>query len=91
MANPLLPAWPDLLSFLAVTAVAAVGCTVLVLWFLALNGIAKATALSDTARAVWVLIVVLAPVLGSVVWFAIGRPAAATTGLSPGARVPGSR
>jgi Phospholipase_D-nuclease N-terminal len=81
MSNPLLPAWPDVLWTVALIAF---GCGVLVLWFVALNGIINSPGLSDTARAVWVLIVVLAPVLGSLVWLAMGRSTAMPVGLKPG-------
>lgn len=39
---------------------------------LALAQIARATQLDEGARALWVLIVIVAPVLGALVWFWIG-------------------
>jgi Phospholipase_D-nuclease N-terminal len=71
--NPLLPSAFDI--FWGVTLV-AVGVALLTLWGVALLQIARAT-MEDTARAVWVLIVVLAPVIGAIAWFAIGRPTTA--------------
>ncbi len=44
-----------------------------VLFIVALVGIARSARLSDLARAVWVLIVLVFPVLGPVVWFIIGQ------------------
>jgi hypothetical protein len=44
-----------------------------VLWFVAIWSIAKAELISGTERAVWILIVIVAPFLGAVLWFAIGR------------------
>lgn len=38
----------------------------------ALAQIAKATQLNEVARALWILIVIVAPVLGSIAWFWIG-------------------
>jgi hypothetical protein len=68
--NPLLPASTDVLWM---TALGAVGVALAVLWAVALLQISRAT-LSDTARALWVLIVLVAPFLGAIAWFAIGRP-----------------
>lgn len=44
-------------------------------WVIALTQISKA-GLDPTAKAVWVLIVVVAPFLGSILWWLIGEPSA---------------
>ena len=53
-------------------------CIVVValLWVLALVQVAKTTTLDPTAKALWVLIVLVFPVLGAIVWFAIGAKSA---------------
>lgn len=60
-----LSAW-HLLIVLMVLAVTAV-------WVWAFISIARADSVSGTERAVWVLIVIVAPLLGALLWFAIGR------------------
>lgn len=47
------------------------GLAVVALWLAALVGVAKSK-IDVTPKAVWVLIVVIAPVLGAIAWFAIG-------------------
>lgn len=42
-----------------------------VLWIFALMQVAKAE-IDPTAKAVWVLIILVAPVIGAIAWFAIG-------------------
>ena len=44
-------------------------------WAIALIQISKAS-LNPTAKAVWVLIVIVAPFLGVVLWWTIGKPSA---------------
>ena len=44
---------------------------VLALWVTALVGVAKAK-LDATPKAIWVLIIVIAPFIGAIAWFAIG-------------------
>jgi hypothetical protein len=44
-----------------------------VLWISAIVSITRAEQASGTERAVWILIVVLAPLLGALLWFAVGR------------------
>ncbi|BDI24075.1 PLDc N-terminal domain-containing protein [Herbiconiux sp. L3-i23] len=56
-----------LLIILAVLALAAV-------WVLAFVSIARADGISGAERAIWVLVVLIVPVVGAVLWFAIGRP-----------------
>ena len=52
----------------------------LVLWFAAIWSIAKAELISGTERAVWILIVVVAPFLGAILWFAIGKQGTLSSG-----------
>ena len=40
--------------------------------YVAISQIARSSHLSDTARALWVLMVLLAPVVGAIAWFSIG-------------------
>ncbi|HEY5222045.1 MAG TPA: PLDc N-terminal domain-containing protein [Microbacteriaceae bacterium] len=47
-----------------------------VLWIIAIVQIARTPA-SGTAIAVWILIVTLVPLVGAILWFAIGRRTAA--------------
>ena len=53
-----------------------------VLWFLAIWSIAKAD-VSGTEQAVWILIVIVAPLLGALLWFAIGKNRKPDYGRSP--------
>ncbi|THJ67145.1 hypothetical protein E8P82_05590 [Arthrobacter echini] len=46
----------------------------LILFVVALVGIARSQRLSGTARAVWVLIILAFPLLGPFFWFFIGQP-----------------
>ncbi|MFC5931783.1 MULTISPECIES: PLDc N-terminal domain-containing protein [Cryobacterium] len=45
----------------------------LVALVVALVQIRRAPSLSSTARAIWVLIVLFAPIAGPVIWFLVGR------------------
>lgn len=64
--------------FVGFIAVAAVSCAViLALVVTALVQVARAPRLEPVVRAVWVLIILVAPVLGAVAWFAIGQKSAA--------------
>ncbi|HEY8589978.1 MAG TPA: PLDc N-terminal domain-containing protein [Naasia sp.] len=46
-----------------------------VLWVAALLSISRAS-LSGTELALWILIVVIAPFIGAIVWFLVGKPRA---------------
>ena len=48
---------------------------ILVLWIAAIVSIAKHPDASSTAKVVWIIIVVVFPFLGSLVWFVTGRSA----------------
>lgn len=50
-----------------------VGAAAIALFFAALISIARAPEIDGTQRALWILIVIVAPFLGAIVWFAIGR------------------
>ncbi|WP_368496536.1 PLD nuclease N-terminal domain-containing protein [Herbiconiux sp. A18JL235] len=56
-----------LLIILAVVAV-------MVLFVVAIVSIARADRASGVERALWILIVLLFPLLGPILWFAVGRP-----------------
>ena len=47
-------------------------CGILALIVAALVQISGSMALDGTARAVWILIVVVAPVIGAIIWFTFG-------------------
>jgi len=65
--NPLLPIGYDVAWAIAVVAVAALAAVALV-------GIARRRrALGPLPTAVWIAVVVLAPVLGALAWFVVGR------------------
>ena len=66
MNNPLIPVFYDI-AWSGVVLIALVALVV------ALVQIRRAPSLSSTARAVWVLIVLLAPIAGPVVWLIVGR------------------
>jgi len=66
------------------------GSTILVITVIvvALVSIARHTdELSSTATAVWSAVVVFVPVIGGIVWFLIGRPAARASRLTSPRRV----
>ncbi|AWB86191.1 PLDc N-terminal domain-containing protein [Mycetocola zhujimingii] len=65
-ANPLLPVWFDIVWTLVLAVV-------VVSLVLALVQIARRRDLDAVARAAWVLVVIIAPIIGPVAWFAIGR------------------
>lgn len=70
VVNPLLPAWYDVVW----SAAAAVG---LALLLAAIISIARhARPLSWGAFALWILVVLVAPVLGPLLWFVVGRASA---------------
>lgn len=46
------------------------------MWVLALTQVAYAN-LEATAKALWVLIIIIAPLLGAIAWFFIGKKSAA--------------
>lgn len=67
-ANPVIPAsW----EFIVI----GIGVLALLLFVLALIGIARASHLTGAARAVWVLAVLAFPFAGPILWFLIGRRA----------------
>lgn len=66
MNEPLIPASFDI-AWTSVLVIAVVALVV------ALVQIRRAPSLSSTARAIWVFIVLFAPIAGPVVWFIIGR------------------
>lgn len=45
---------------------------VALLWVVALCQVGKAD-LDQTAKAIWVLVIIIAPVIGAITWFAIGN------------------
>lgn len=45
---------------------------ILVMIYVAISQIARAPHLGDSTRALWVLIVLIAPVIGAIAWFSIG-------------------
>lgn len=59
------PMWPLL--------VGVVGLALTALIITALVQIAKHPTIDPTARAVWILIVLVAPALGAIAWFWVGR------------------
>jgi hypothetical protein len=66
MNEPLIPAFYDI-------AWSGVVVVMLVALVVALVQIRRAPSLSSTARAIWVLIVLFAPIAGPVIWFLVGR------------------
>lgn len=66
MNEPLIPAFYDLVwsGFVVIALVALV---------VSLVQVGRAPSLSSTARAIWVLIVLFAPIAGPVIWFVVGR------------------
>jgi hypothetical protein len=66
MNEPLIPALFDI-AWNGVVVIA------LVAFVVALVQIRRTPSLSSTARAIWVLIVLFAPIAGPVVWFFTGR------------------
>jgi len=66
MNNPPIPAFYDV-------AWSGVVVVMLVALVVALVQIHRALSLSSTARAIWVLIVLFAPIAGPVIWFLVGR------------------
>jgi uncharacterized integral membrane protein len=57
--------------FLLVAAIA--GAVILVLVIVALVQVARQPKMDPIVRALWILIIVVAPIVGSIVWFAIGQ------------------
>ena len=57
--------------FISVAAIA--GAVILVLVIVALVQVARQPKLDPIVRTLWVLIIVVAPILGAIVWFAIGQ------------------
>ncbi|MCL6525212.1 MAG: PLD nuclease N-terminal domain-containing protein [Thermoflavifilum sp.] len=49
------------------------GLLVLILWIWALVDIIKSRFASDTTKLIWIIVVILLPVLGSILYFLIGR------------------
>ncbi|MDH6236868.1 PLDc N-terminal domain-containing protein [Cryobacterium sp. CG_9.6] len=67
--NPLLPAASDLVW----SGVVVIGVVLLVITIVQIS---RAATLSTTARALWVLGILIAPVIGVLAWFVIGRRSA---------------
>lgn len=81
-ANPVIPtSW----EFIVI----GIGVLALLLFVLALIGIARAPHLTGAARAVWVLAVLAFPFAGPILWFLIGRRAN-TPGRDGGSNRPSS-
>ncbi len=57
----------------AVIVIAALIAYVLLVG-MALTGILQAQQLDPLQRVIWVAVIVLAPILGSIAWFWLGRP-----------------
>lgn len=50
-----------------------------VLWIAALVSIVRADRLTATERVIWILVVIIIPFIGSLGWFAFGRPRPGTS------------
>ncbi|HYP74092.1 MAG TPA: PLD nuclease N-terminal domain-containing protein, partial [Microbacterium sp.] len=72
--------WPHLIL---VIVVAALAVAALALFISALVSIGRSRA-SGTEKAVWILIVLVFPMLGALVWFLIGQNSAGRRGEFPG-------
>jgi hypothetical protein len=70
---------------LAVVLVVAAALALLVLFVAALVSITRDTRATPTEKLVWILIALLLPVLGPIVWFVLGRRMAGN-GLASGGR-----
>ncbi len=57
--------------FLMVAAIA--GAVILVLVIVALVQVARQPKVDPIVRALWILIIVVAPIVGTIVWFAMGQ------------------
>ncbi|WP_051298268.1 PLD nuclease N-terminal domain-containing protein [Arthrobacter castelli] len=66
--NPVVPMWFEVAALLPVIVH-------LVLFVLALISIGRSRRHTSTAKGVWVLVSILIPLLGPVLWFLIGRNA----------------
>ncbi|MDK1359102.1 PLDc N-terminal domain-containing protein [Arthrobacter sp. zg-Y1219] len=81
-ANPVVPTQWEF-------TVLGIGVLALLLFVMALIGIARSHHLTGLAQAVWVLVVLAFPVIGPFLWFLIGRRAKTPTrdaGSSPAGR-----
>lgn len=56
-----------------VTVAAIAGAVILVLVIVALVQVARQPKIDPIVRALWILIIVVAPIVGAIVWFAIGQ------------------
>ncbi len=52
---------------------AVAGAVILVLVIVALVQVARLPKVDPIVRALWILIIVVAPIVGAIVWFAIGQ------------------
>ena len=69
MNEPLIPAFYDMVwsGFVVIALVA------LVVALVQIKRVKRAPSLSSTARAIWVLIALFAPIAGPVIWYFVGR------------------
>lgn len=74
--NPLIPAGYDILWSVIVVAVVALTIT-------ALLQALRSKAYTGGQQLLWALLIVAAPVLGSLVWFVLGRPRASVDSAAP--------
>ena len=80
VANPLIPAWYDIVWSAAVVAV-------LVLLVISLISLARtARSLSPSQSLVWTLVAIFVPVLGPLAWLFIGKRSARDAAPAAGAR-----
>lgn len=77
-ANPTLQLWH--------WPVAAVGVLYIALVIAALVSISRSTLSTPTVKVLWYLVVLVAPVLGSLLWFIAGKSTAAADNRSPANR-----
>lgn len=73
LMDPLLPAGYDVVWTLVLVGLAAL--TVAALW-----QALRSKAHTGTQQLLWALVIVVAPVLGSLAWFVLGRPRRSATG-----------
>lgn len=70
--NPLVPTSGEV-------AILILGLLVVVLWAVAVFSLAKDRHYTPTQRLLWLLVVLVAPAVGSVLWLTIGRHPVVTT------------
>ena len=64
--NPLVPTTGEI-------AILVLGLLVVILWAVAVLSLAKDRHYTPTQRLLWLLVVLAAPVVGSVLWLTVGR------------------